>query len=99
MRHRDPRLTTETYGHLEVDDMRIALDELAAGTAPAISEAAAASDRQGFGTYLVPNLPGARLRPSMNPRSVSSEAQLIDTTRPLPASSGPTAIGYYSKCC
>src|SRR5262252_1159036 len=43
MRHRDPRLTTETYGHLEIDDMRIALDEFAAGTAPVLSAAVVAS--------------------------------------------------------
>jgi hypothetical protein len=54
MRHRDPRLTTETYGHLEINDMRIALDELAEGTAPQLQEAVAASDRESFGTYLVP---------------------------------------------
>src|SRR5713226_2153604 len=55
MRHRDPRLTTETYGHLEVDDMRIALDELAAGTVPAVSEAPGRADSESFGAYLVPS--------------------------------------------
>ena len=83
MRHRDPRLTTETYGHLEVDDMRIALDELAAGTAPAISEAAAASDRQGFGTYLVP---------SSSETLVRARVRTANPTRAQTKVSGPSRI-------
>ncbi len=65
MRHRDPRLTTETYGHLEVDDMRIALDELAERTAPAPTQTVAvASDRESFGAYLVPSQPESGERSS-----------------------------------
>jgi hypothetical protein len=34
LRHSDPRLTTETYGHLEVTDMRAALGRLSFGVKP-----------------------------------------------------------------
>jgi integrase len=34
LRHSDPRLTTETYGHLEVDDMRAAIAHLSFGVKP-----------------------------------------------------------------
>ncbi len=83
MRHRDPRLTTETYGHLEVDDMRIALDELAAGTAPVLQEAAAASDRESFGAYLVP---------SSAETNVRAHARSSNTARALAKTSGPSRI-------
>ena len=83
MRHRDPRLTTETYGHLEVDDMRIALDELAEGTAPALSEAVAASNRESFGTYLVPADPEGTARARVRP---------ANPARTLVKTSGPSRI-------
>jgi len=83
MRHRDPRLTTETYGHLEVDDMRIALDELAAGTAPVLQEAAAASDRESFGTYLVPSSPETTVR---------ARGRSSNSARALAKSNGPSRI-------
>ena len=83
MRHRDPRLTTETYGHLEVDDMRIALDELAAGTAPLLQEAAAASDRESFGAYLVP---------SSAETNVRARARAANSARALAKTSGPSRI-------
>jgi len=47
MRHSDPRLTTETYGHLELEDLRQALDNLAETTAPTL-------EAESFGTQLVP---------------------------------------------
>ena len=84
MRHRDPRLTTETYGHLEVDDMRIALDELAEHTAPAsIEPRAAASDREGFGAYLVP------IQPQSGERARTGAA---NSGQPLGKTSGPSRI-------
>src|SRR5262247_3907857 len=83
MRHRDPRLTTETYGHLEVDDMRIALDELAAGTVPALQEAAAASNRERFGTYLVP---------SSSETAVRARARTANLAQAQTKSSGPSRI-------
>ncbi len=83
MRHRDPRLTTETYGHLEVDDMRIALDELAADTAPALSQAVAASDRESFGTHLVPADPEGTARARVRP---------ANPARTLVKTSGPSRI-------
>ena len=36
MRHSDPRVTTMTYGHLDLDDMRTVMDDLAERTAPSI---------------------------------------------------------------
>src|SRR5215813_9724784 len=84
MRHRDPRLTTETYGHLEVDDMRIALDELAERPAPALPESlAAASDRESFGAYLVPSQPESGER---------ARARVAKSGHPLGKSSGPSRI-------
>ena len=84
MRHRDPRLTTETYGHLEVDDMRIALDELAERTAPALPESlAAASDRESFGAYLVPSQPESGER---------ARARAAKSGHPLGKPSGPSRI-------
>src|SRR5260370_34168464 len=82
-RHRDPRMTTETYGHLEVDDMRIALDELAEGTAPALSEAVAASNRESFGTHLVPADPEGTTRARVRP---------ANPARTLAKTSGPSRI-------
>src|SRR5260370_18014774 len=89
-RHRDPRMTTETYGHLEVDDMRIALDELAEGTAPALSEAVAASNRESFGAYLVPSDPEgtarARVRPANPARTLvktSGPSPILTSAQPL----------------
>ncbi len=84
MRHRDPRLTTETYGHLEVDDMRIALDELAERSAPASTEPlAAASDRESFGAYLVPSQPESGER---------ARARAAKSGHPLGKPSGPSRI-------
>ena len=83
MRHRDPRLTTETYGHLEVDDMRIALDELAEGTAPPLQQAVAGSDRESFGTYLVP---------SSSETSARARARACNLARAQTKSSGPSRI-------
>lgn len=83
MRHRDPRLTTETYGHLEVDDMRIALDELAERTAPLLQEATAASDRQSLGTHVVPSAPESAMR---------ARARASNSARALSKSSGPSRI-------
>ena len=81
--HRDPRLTTETYGHLEIDDMRIALDELAAGTTPALSGAVAASNGESFGTHLVPADPEGTARARVRP---------ANPARTLVKTSGPSRI-------
>ena len=35
LRHSDPRITTETYGHLQPDYLRSEIDRLRFGTAPA----------------------------------------------------------------
>ena len=35
LRHSDPRITTETYGHLQPDYLRSEIDRLCLGTAPA----------------------------------------------------------------
>jgi hypothetical protein len=35
LRHSDPRVTTETYGHLQPDYLRSEIDRLRFGTAPA----------------------------------------------------------------
>jgi integrase len=84
MRHRDPRLTTETYGHLEVDDMRIALDELAERTAPVLPESlAAASSRESFGAYLVP---------SHQESGELARASVAKVGHPLGKTSGPSRI-------
>jgi integrase len=37
LRHSDPRITTETYGHLEPNYLRNEIDRLRFGTAPAAS--------------------------------------------------------------
>ncbi|OGQ80937.1 MAG: hypothetical protein A2289_12200 [Deltaproteobacteria bacterium RIFOXYA12_FULL_58_15] len=34
MRHTDPRITTEVYGHLDVEDMRAAVNKLSFGSPP-----------------------------------------------------------------
>jgi len=58
LRHSDVRVTVGTYGHLDLDDMRMAMDELAERTAPAptvqpvLSSPPSASP---FGAYLVPD--------------------------------------------
>ena len=83
MRHRDPRLTNQTYGHLEIDDMRIALDEFAAGTAPVLSAAVVASDRKNFCTYLVPSPPETAVR---------ARARTPNPAHALGKSSGPSRI-------
>ncbi len=34
LRHTDPRITSEVYGHLDVEDMRAAVNKLSFGTPP-----------------------------------------------------------------
>ena len=55
MRHSDPRLTTGTYGHLDIDDLRDAVDALAEKKAPDLEKA------DPFGAYLVPSAEEGRV--------------------------------------
>jgi hypothetical protein len=73
MRHSDPRLTTETCGHLELEDLRGALDTLAAGTAPVL-------DAESFGTHLVPADENGVVRPE--DLTANASAQLRKNSGP-----------------
>jgi hypothetical protein len=61
LRHSDPRITTETYGHLQPDYLRSEIDRLRFGTAPAndldvteskSSQPSAANSRKFLTTFL-----------------------------------------------
>jgi len=83
LRHSDPRITTETYGHLQPDYLRSEIDRLRFGTAPANdladlpnapsrSQPSAANSRKFLTTFLQ----GRRSARSTPPESVDFHPEL-----------------------
>jgi integrase len=57
LRHSDPRLTTETYGHLVPDYLRVQIDRLSFGPMPWSDATVVSSDEQAVATIRTPFAP------------------------------------------
>ncbi len=100
LRHSDPRITTETYGHLEPNYLRNEIDRLRFGTAPAESLSsdshAVTSNRSQLVTTLLPlggNRPSEPSNDSEIPEGFSA-ATSAGWTGLEPAASGVTGRRY-----
>jgi excisionase family DNA binding protein len=100
LRHSDPRITTETYGHLQPDYLRSEIDRLRFGTAPADDLADPSSGSQRSAAFrrdlLTTFLQGPAISSSDGSGSLEisddfSEVTLAGWTGLEPAASGVTA--------
>ncbi len=100
LRHSDPRITTETYGHLQPDYLRSEIDRLCFGTAPAndLSNELQPSATRGH-QQLTNSSQGSRSASSapsdgVDFREESSELTVAGWTGLEPAASGVTGRRY-----
>ncbi len=100
LRHSDPRITTETYGHLAPDYLRSEIDRLQFGTAPANDASNGSQDAAGAGRrFLTTFLQGPRSTRSVGSGALDFQQEIQGLTSAgwtglEPAASGVTGRRY-----
>ena len=74
LRHTDPRITTEVYGHLDVEDMRAAVNKLSFGSPPIDVE----DEQEALAALLLDEIASERLWDQAFTQSQNQIAKLAD---------------------